>query len=498
MKKFIYSILAAASLMSAVSCEDWLTTNPSSSVSDSQVFVSAKGAQAAMNGCYNLLSFGYGGSRPDTQGWAAQILANDAMGDDLVVTASGWYGYDYNHWGHQRGDIFKSYALWNYYYNIINNLNSIIYYAPKIDGVTAEDIAGVMGEALAMRGWCYFNLIQYFQHTYVLAHERKMPGVPIYTEPTTDQTEGKGRGTIDETYTQILQDLTDAEAYLDGYTRSAKNHFDQSVVQGLLSRVYLVMNDWDKAASYASKARAGYPLTSNEDWNNGFNNLDTGSWMWGMAVDAEHTLENNGDYGPFAMWCNKITRDGGDFWSFNCFFLNDKFVERFEENDIRGKQMWWNDEYGLHSSNKFYDKTDLTGDFVYMRSDEMLLNEAEAKAHLGDDEGAAALLNELRTLRGATPTSTIGSSLLDEIVMERRKELYGEGFAWFDIIRQQRALKREGDHADFAGAKPIPARSWRFTFQIPTNEIINNPNINSDPWPNGDQNIFGDVSIVLE
>lgn len=495
MKKIFYAIMAAASLMSAVSCENWLTTNPSSSVSDSQVFLSVKGSQAALNGCYNLLAFGYGGGRPDTQGWVAQIMANDVDGEDIIVNG-GWYGYDYNMWGHQRGDIFKSAALWSYNYNLINNLNSIIHYTPLIDGVTEADVNGILGEAYAMRGWCYFNLAQYYQHTYALSSPRQMPGVPIYTDPTTDQTEGKGRGTIDETYTQILKDLKEAEKLLDGYTRSAKNHFDQSVVQGLLSRVYLVMNDWKNAADYASKARSGYSLTSNEDYLSGFNNLDTKSWMWGMLVDSEHTLEANGDYSPFAMWANWVTRDGGDFWSFNCFYLCNKFAELFSADDIRGQQIFVKD--GLHCSQKFYDTTDLTGDFVFMRADEMLLNEAEAMAQLGDDAAAAGLLNELRTLRGANPTATTGSSLLEEIYTERRKELYGEGFAWFDIIRQQKGLKREGNHADYGGAKVVPAKSWRFTYQIPTNEIINNPNINSDNWPNGDQNPFGDVSLVLE
>ena len=54
-------------------------------------------------------------------------------------------------------------------------------------------------------------LAQLFQHTYQLSHPRQMPGVPIYTEPTTDETEGAPRGTIDDTYDRILDDLTKAE-----------------------------------------------------------------------------------------------------------------------------------------------------------------------------------------------------------------------------------------------------------------------------------------------
>ena len=148
MKKYIFAILAAASLMSAVSCEKFLTTEPSSSVSDTQVFVSLKGAQAALNGCYYLLFFDYG-SRADTQGYISQIMTFDVDGEDIIVNG-GWYGYDYNMWGHQRGDLFKAYALWNYYYNIINNLNSIICYTPQIDGATEAETNPIVGEALAM------------------------------------------------------------------------------------------------------------------------------------------------------------------------------------------------------------------------------------------------------------------------------------------------------------------------------------------------------------
>lgn len=496
MKKILTAIVAGATLMTAVSCEGFLTTNPTSSVSDASVFLTTQGAEAALSGCYNLLSFGNYGGRPDTQGYASQIMTFDVDGEDIIVWG-GWYGYDYNHWGHQRGDIFKSTGLWRYYYSLINNLNSVIYYTPKIDGGLDSDKDAIVGQALAMRGWAYFNLAQLYQHTYALSAPRQMPGVPIYTEPSSDQTEGKGRGTINETFDQILDDLKKAESLLDGYSRTQKNHFDKSVVEGLLARVYLVMNDWDNAASYASKARAGYPLTTNDQWNAGFNDAGTSSWMWAMLTDTEHTLEANGDYGPFAMWANWKTRNGGDLWSFNCFYVNDKFANLFDEDDIRGKQIYWKSDIALHCSEKFYDTPTLEGDFVFMRADEMLLIEAEALAHKNDPKGLQ-LLNDLRTMRGAKTTNSTGQSLLDEILIERRKELYGEGFAWLDMIRCQKPLVRGGNHANFSGDVQIPARSWRFVYQIPTGEILNNPNINSDIWPDGDQNPFGSYDLVLE
>ena len=49
------------------------------------------------------------------------------------------------------------------------------------------------GQALALRGWAYFDLARLYQQTYAIAKD--MPGVPIYTEPTVDGTQGKPRGT---------------------------------------------------------------------------------------------------------------------------------------------------------------------------------------------------------------------------------------------------------------------------------------------------------------
>ena len=126
------------------------------------------------------------------------------------------------------------------------------------------------------------------------------------------------------------------------------------------------------------------------------------------------------------------------------------------------------------------------------------LNKAEALAQQGKNADALLALNQLRTLRGESATAKEGKALLDEIYAERKRELYGEGFAWYDLRREQKPLLREGMHNNFSGGKPMPANSWRFAYQIPTGEILNNPNINAEIWPAGDQNPFGEPSLVLE
>ena len=240
--KNIYRILCLGLIAFGLcACDDFLETNPSSSVADTEVFKTLNGAQAALNGCYYQLHLGSGGQgRQDDWGYQSHLMTFSADGEDCIVWG-GWYSFDYNYWGHTRGDIFKSNALWTYYYRLINNTNSIITYIDDAEGDTTQKNY-VKGQALAMRGWAYFHLVRLFQHTYSIAKD--MPGVPVYTEPTTDQTEGQPRGTVKSVYNdRILPDLKEAETLLEGFTRSKKSDIDQSVTRAFLAQVYLTMED---------------------------------------------------------------------------------------------------------------------------------------------------------------------------------------------------------------------------------------------------------------
>lgn len=472
--------------MALSSCEDWLSTNPSSSVSDQDVFTTVNGAQAALNGAYYQLFYGSGGSgRQDDWGYATHLMTFTTTGDDIIVWG-GWYTFDYDFWGHTRGDIFKASCLWVYYYRLINNVNSIIAYVDDAEG-DADQKKYVKGQALALRGWAYFHLVRLFQHTYSVAKD--MPGVPIYTEPTTDKTEGKPRGTVKDVYKQVIDDLTAAEGLLAGFQRSTKNYINQDVVRSFLAQAYLTMEDWENAEKYAGLVVDKYPLTTNDEYYAGFHDDTTPSWIWCQYQDEE---DNIYDYSPFAMWANWIPpRDGNPGWTFQCFFLATTFVELFDEGDIRAGQFGWVFDQ-IHTSSKFYDAEDMRGEIVYLRTEEMLLTQAEALARQGEEDKAKILLNRLQSLRGAQLTD----GTVENILIERRKELYGEGLDWFDLKRNRKGLVRGGNHANYNGANanvPKQGDSWRFVYQIPNTEIVNNPNMDPAIWPAGDQNPFDGI-----
>lgn len=72
---------------------------------------------------------------------------------------------------------------------------------------------------------------------------------------------------------------------------------------------------------------------------------------------------------------------------------------------------------------------------VIFRYEELVLLRAEALLFLGSGQQAIQLLNSVRTARGLAEFKSTDGPLADAILAERRRELLGEGWRWFDLIR---------------------------------------------------------------
>jgi hypothetical protein len=123
-----------------------------------------------------------------------------------------------------------------------------------------------------------------------------------------------------------------------------------------------------------------------------------------------------------------------------------------------------------------------------MRVSEMYLAEAEALAKQGKDSEAADVLFELVSARDAAYVKSVnaGQDLVDEILLQRRIELFGEGHRWFDMLRNDEAVDLAGSDADpsyylkgYKQDKPSLNNNW--LFQIPQAELNANPNMVENP-----------------
>jgi starch-binding outer membrane protein, SusD/RagB family len=126
------------------------------------------------------------------------------------------------------------------------------------------------------------------------------------------------------------------------------------------------------------------------------------------------------------------------------------------------------------------------GDVPYMRAAEMYLIEAEAKARLGQSGPAAEVLYTLVSNRNPAyiKSSNTGQALIDEILIQRRVELWGEGFRFLDLKRTDSALDRRGTNHNESltgGLMLVPAGDKRWQFLIPQNELNANSLVAQNP-----------------
>jgi len=241
------------------SCTSLMETSPTTEVVKDEILANAEGLEVAMNGIYstmyNRLDFVTANAH-QCFGNMAVTLTADLMGDDMVQTAqgAGWFWKDYNYEQRSRftSKIWRCYFTWKYFYEIISNANYIISATDNAEG-DPKEIECIKAQALAARAFSYFMLIQSFQQTYV-GHET-LPGVPVYTEPTTAESKGKGRGTVSDVYNRIDEDLKTALSLFEdcGVQRKHISNFDLYSTSLLQARVALVKNDWQTAVDAARK-----------------------------------------------------------------------------------------------------------------------------------------------------------------------------------------------------------------------------------------------------
>lgn len=377
------------------------------------------------------------------------MMSDDFAGSDVVRTLSYGLAGSYNLTnGFSRGEHCG--VLWDMMYDPINNVNGIIKNIDNVEG-SQEEKNRIKGQALATRGFAYMVLATHY--SFAIDKDPNAVCVPIYTEPTTDQTAltGKPASSVSEVFAQSINDLKEAldlipSNYSHGTLQTDQYMIDHLVTLGLLARTSLYARNWQDAYNYAVAALAINPYLMNEkEYKSGFNDYNNKEWMWSLSCTKE-------DCDPcYLFYFKDCTTEGSYYTSLNA---DPYFKEKFEDGDYRKDLFnWGQTSYGnwamLNSKFKFFDIDNMLADIIMMRTSEMYLIKAEAAAHIAGKESEAQ--QTLQTLRNArmksgltaeTVTAT-GEELIKEIWMERRKELWGEGFSLTDLIRNQQSVERK-------------------------------------------------------
>ena len=518
MKK-IFAIISLLALVTFTGCnEEFLETDPTDKVSGTAIFSSAENAMTAVNGLVRLLYVGGWGSSwaAENGGLPAYILVQDIKGEDHPMDGSGsgwfWYDYRYDTFGDWTGNAGHQYQMWNFFYTLISNANYIL---------ANEDMEGdadykhyALGQAYALRSFCYMWLVQTYQQNGAV-NGTDLPGVPIYTAPTIAGSEGKGRGTVKDVYDQANADIDAAISHLEQSSLGQlhKSHISLAAAYGIKARHALVQHDYATALAAAEKALQGQKLGSWDDIKV-VNDVSKQNVMWGLAIQTDQAMGNYDIY-------NHMDADCKSTYSKARHLVSNWLYDEIPDTDVR--KAWWtaplpSDEWGTAGTANgskrswcqkklvYIDAGASTGDHILMRTEEMYLIAAEAACEqekyakareyvsavgsLRDSEYASRLAakSDSKTLN----SNTVGAvtTLMDEIFFQRRVELWSENPRMFDLQRRGLCFNRawEGtNHPQTCTAfTSIPA-SANFILWIPQAEFDGNENMNADADQNPKQ-----------
>ncbi|HEY5688236.1 MAG TPA: RagB/SusD family nutrient uptake outer membrane protein [Yeosuana sp.] len=480
-KKILLSLFAIA----LISCQDdFLDTESRQYVTKTQLEDLAKSSPEALltintgveDGQYAFMreystNFEDTGGRHDDFGQMSINLGLDLMSNDMVQVTDHWMGNYYAYRGRTQ-DFSTTRIIWNFYYSIIRNVNAIIAQIPE--DATDDRLIHLKARARALRGYSYFNLIRIYQYTY--QGHQSAQGVPLYDG---NDINIPARASVQEVYDLIIDDMEAAYTKVTGYVRDGKEKLSKEVIAGLYARVLLETGtDYTKCAQLSAEAKAGGSLMSSAAWlNEGFSQISNSEWLWGSDINNESSTIYASFFSQVASLNNGYAGLLGVHKT-----IDKRLYEAIPATDLR--KTAFEDETGGFINYKFQDFTFFEGDYVYMRVAEMYLMEAEAMARGGNDSGAASVLYDLVSTRdpGYTLSTNTGQALINEILLQRRIELWGEGFAWFDMKRNNVDLVRDypgSNHAAF-GKDNYGATDPEFLFQIPLKELQNNLAINDE------------------
>ena len=349
---------------------------------------------------------------------------------------------------------------------------------------------------MALRGLALFDLTRLFAMPYTLNNGASL-GVPIETE-TTLPTHQPSRNTVAECYRQVIDDMTGALDLSALSTGKKDGYLNVWSVKALLSRVYLYMNNNEKALELAKEVMN----------NGGLYNLfthDEYPTVWGKDFNSESLFEfyytlSEPDGGTGGEGAPMVYADNVKDW--NNLVLTKAFLDLLGEDpdDVRhalnclpqkpDEDILPEGSTGYPKYlNKYPGKTGdnpQDNDICIIRLSEVYLNAAEAAFKLGGAENLKFSLDCLNAIVSrANPVKSVKESelSLERILKERRKELVGEGHAFFDAMRNGLSVNRTGGWhlASVADAAVITPSDPRVALPIPQTEIDANPNMEQNP-----------------
>lgn len=488
MKKHIYKLFLVG-LVSLTSCASDLDFEPQGNVSSEQVNQDPSALEKAVNGLYYdfAVTGSAGTSSHSDFGLYSLKVGADLLSNDVIQVKYQHLGFYYDYTGEISSGIGTS-LVWRTLYSKIYVINGLIESIEET-GVNADNKYSY-GQLLALRAYSYFFLARFYGKTYV-GNENTLSVPAVYS--TADKEKGLPRATLKDLYAHIVADIEKSIEQLNGYAAPSKVQIDQRAAKAIAADIYLETGEYSKAAEYAHQSKEGLALAGRELYTStGFSDINNPETIWGFDSNSS-TLSGRNYYATLFSQFDS-TNEGYAGAARIYKSIDKRLYDAISPTDYRKevfngsetKDYYYEAAKKLkrnippYANLKFKDPTLFEGDLLYIRASLLYFIEAEALARTGQEEKAKQVLYNLVHARDISyqKSTQTGQELINEILLQKRIELWGEGYAWFDLKRNHLPLERDyaGSNHTF-GKFNLPADSPKFVFQIPDFEVSNNPSI---------------------
>jgi len=485
----IYPMLAAIVLFASCT-KDFLDKQPATSVASTVAILSESDMLVTLTGAYASVR------NTDLFGRTLQVKG-DLMADNTFVTTANSGRYiTTNNYAFNNGDAYAG-AIWSGAYVAIKYANTIINNSTL---ATSANVSQYKGEALAIRALMHFELVRNFGSPYTIDNTK--PGVPIVLSYNQDAL--PVRNTVKEVYTQIIADLEQAYTLLTAYRGTA--YFSKYAARALEARVYQNMGDWANAkttaldvinnSGWVMLAPTAYVSPSGSLGTSGTNSTYSPGGYWASAgvqaatknetlFEVASDIANNNGFDQVGFIYLQVGGGYGDLLGtdvLNSLYaptdvrigLNPNAGVGYRSGQAGSTYLCYKYPNPASSSDK--------DDTKVLRLSDIILIAAEAYYNTADPVNANLYLNKVAKQRDATFVgwADAGSQILEDILIERRKELAFEGSRFWDLVRLGRSWTKIKNLNPLATVAVAPG-NIALIFPIPVAELNANPNMVQNP-----------------
>ncbi|MBK3517127.1 RagB/SusD family nutrient uptake outer membrane protein [Carboxylicivirga marina] len=455
MKRHILHIIMALLVLGATSCDDFLEVDNHTATTEDNFYQTEEDAYAALYAAYNATTDDKGGTNE------FEFFLNMCSDDMFTGGGSSSDGTDIRRFEKHKmlATDWQHDQFWWRGYVGIYRANVALEKIPQITFADENEKARILAELKFIRAYIYSNLVRMYEN------------IPLITEPITLADAAVGQANPDDVYEQIATDFLAAIEGLPETVEGEEGRVTKYAAQALLARMYLFYTGF-----YGQAEMPGVTLSSIsslldnviEDNHYGLVDNFANLWLVSGSVEAYYSKEHvyqipysyngkgtsRGDVQFYGLRDLSNTSTYAAGWGFGTIHPNVYAI--FDANDERRNAtiLDANDEVGENGYSNSYQHTgyyfkkftplsEFVDDAAFsghpdgrpvVRYADVLLMAAELSLNGGSfSREAQSYYEEVRVRAGFSTHPPVS---LDRVYEERRKEFFGEGLRYWDLLRR--------------------------------------------------------------